>query len=602
MNYIDEGEDKDRRIRRLMEEVTQLRTKFTQMEGGGGVGGAGAAGGAGGGGAGKISANRLVSILGKLGVMAIVSADGGITVNGRTVKMDDLGLGAASGSMVEDGSVAASGGGGADDGGFSNKLKRMKIEEKLREQLAEMTENVDRLTLKCNTQKSTIETQTKKLKELSDQVLRLTTDVSHKDIEFNEVMEDRDRELNDMIASFNKKREEAVLEVIDHNTRIARQQISSLVGASSTFEKYTELLNKKKDEKEQFEKTMRKQFEKHLNKLEAARVEERGKLQLQYERWLREKDRSIEQVTEAFNVYRSKKAEQLRMCEKELVALYDYAEKLDFLLDDVEMGSFRVKQAQGMTGRKTTGMVPLLGNQQAEPETVGQAMIPKGARPVNPFVGQGRLFELTKKLVHRHRQREEKANNAREEAFYQSLQNAATQQADNLSTVDSVDTSLDQQLKDFIAPPPAHPKASKIAGSSSMGASASTMGRPRSGVWSHKGSLPVASASTSDGVAVGAMRPGSAGKLRMRARSANVRGSHENTSSGFGASASRGDGAALNTASVLSLTAGDGDESPVANVRHSKTSDTALLEEVESLRAELADLKEQRQYEKVFAI
>jgi hypothetical protein len=41
---------------------------------------------------------------------------------------------------------------------------------------------------------------------------------------------------------------------------------------------------------------------------------------------------------DSFNVYRTKKSEQLRMAEREIVRLYDYTEQIENILDNVEKG------------------------------------------------------------------------------------------------------------------------------------------------------------------------------------------------------------------------------------------------------------------------
>ena len=80
----------------------------------------------------------------------------------------------------------------------------------------------------------------------------------------------------------------------------------------------------------------------------------------QYEHWLIEKDKALSGKSwflyiscvvlpltstgfvEAFNTYRTKKAEQLRLAEHEIVRLYEYTEKIEKILEDVEKGKFQV--------------------------------------------------------------------------------------------------------------------------------------------------------------------------------------------------------------------------------------------------------------------
>jgi hypothetical protein len=53
---------------------------------------------------------------------------------------------------------------------------------------------------------------------------------------------------------------------------------------------------------------------------------------------LNEKDKALSVFVDSFNVYRTKKSEQLRMAEREIVRLYDYTEQIENILDNVEKG------------------------------------------------------------------------------------------------------------------------------------------------------------------------------------------------------------------------------------------------------------------------
>jgi hypothetical protein len=82
VNHLDEVEDKDKKIKRLMEEITQLRLKLNEGGGGGTVGGSS--------GSAPLSPGKLMSLLKKMGIQSSVSVDGGLLVNGKVVDINDL--------------------------------------------------------------------------------------------------------------------------------------------------------------------------------------------------------------------------------------------------------------------------------------------------------------------------------------------------------------------------------------------------------------------------------------------------------------------------------------------------------------------------------
>ena len=80
VNYIGESEDKDKKIKRLLEEINQLRIKLNMYEGrlSNSVG--------------AFTPALLVSVLQKLGVKAELGQDGEMIVNGKVVSAAELGL------------------------------------------------------------------------------------------------------------------------------------------------------------------------------------------------------------------------------------------------------------------------------------------------------------------------------------------------------------------------------------------------------------------------------------------------------------------------------------------------------------------------------
>ena len=111
VKYVDDPTDKDMKIKRLTEEIALLRTKLAAAEKGGG----------GGEGRNKISPNKLVELLKKLGIKADLAPDGALIVNGQRHELGDLGLGGDDDDDDddEDGEGGAGGfGAGGEEGGF----------------------------------------------------------------------------------------------------------------------------------------------------------------------------------------------------------------------------------------------------------------------------------------------------------------------------------------------------------------------------------------------------------------------------------------------------------------------------------------------------
>jgi hypothetical protein len=615
VNYVEDTEDKDRRIKRLLEEITTLRSRIATLETNHGEGGGAAGGGSGsiGGGMGKISNAKMVSILGKMGIHAMLAADGTIQVNGRSVKVEDLGLGGG-GSLVS----TEDGGGNMSlesaDPAFAKQLKRMKNEEKLKEQVNGLMDSNDKLSAKCSSQKQTIEQQAEKIKELSDDALRLNAEIMHKVIEYNELRSDKDKEIID-IKYLNEQRSQAMTkELTDHQVAITADQGRVIAGAGSTFQHYTDLLNRSNNEKESIERGFRRQFERHLHHLEEVRNEERTNVKKQYDHWLQEKDQALADYVEKFNKYRAKKGEQLKMCEKELIGMYEYTETIDRILDEVERGTFRVKQNQGQTGKATTGMMGNLTsnntnnnidggetNNNSARDVVGQICLPRGLRPSNPFFNNSTGFSLTRNLISRHRERIAKANAVKEEAFYHSMHNAALETASQLT---GLDTSLEQQLNEFIAPPPARESPSHAHNNST---------RPKSGMFGK--TQPAVPALTTGA------RPNSAGRLRLRTQTAtggattkapflnttnhvNMLTTNNNTNNGSqsvvsGNTVSRPTSPetvqGMSTASMLSLSRREQAQKTVDDLQLN----SEMSAELQRIRQELSKLQQQRHYEKV---
>ena len=84
VNYVGDGdiEDKDRKIRRLMEEIVQLRAKLAQFERSGKRPGAAFTG--------LALAEKIQKVLLKVGIKAEIGADGGLTMGDKKISLEEL--------------------------------------------------------------------------------------------------------------------------------------------------------------------------------------------------------------------------------------------------------------------------------------------------------------------------------------------------------------------------------------------------------------------------------------------------------------------------------------------------------------------------------
>lgn len=476
INYVEDNEDKDRKIRRLQEEIQQLRQKISQMEGSGGGGGrhlhqATLAQ------KGPEIMKNLITMLKKAGIEANISNDGGLMLNGQKISPDDLGLAEGSvsdsftSSQVEDsGSVtgggdggrgASGGGGGAymisGKGGGAGNQKMKKI-------ISELQDANSQLQAKLKDRKVLMDEQGRQIQEMSNELTRLQTNIRHKEYEYKQLSEEKERALAQLEANLKEAHGKELDELVANNRSLQQLHQTALQNAPESFKVYGTLIKKVQESKASFEGPLRQEFEKHLLSLEKTRVTELSNIKTQYEYWLQQKDKALEEFVAKFNSFREKKAEQLRMCENEIVRLFAYTEQIESILDGVEKGKYRVQQRQGHHGKTTTGVAHVLGKTTTpgtpsgaigggtggNPEEVemGAVVLPKGLRPINPLKDETENLELTKRIVGSHKQRQIKLEKMKEEAFHRSLQAAARSE-----TIGTVDPVLQQQIRDLLVAP-----------------------------------------------------------------------------------------------------------------------------------------------------
>jgi hypothetical protein len=431
VNYVTENEDKDRKIKRLQDEVKTLQGKL---------------GGDGHGHHGhhhhhqpKMSPVNIVALMKKMGIQAEMEG-GAIVVNGKKMAAAELGLdeGSTSDATSVSGTATPSGSQVLSGGMAMGSTKSMNP-DKMRRIITELQESNQKLSIRSKEHKVIIEEQGRNLQEKEADITKLQITLKHKDWEYKELYDSKDRELKSQEALMKKKFVEETEILVNNNKQILATQQSVIQSVPETFRTYSTLLKKTDTAKEKFDAPLRKEFESHLKNLDESRVAELDNIKKQYEYWLKERDLTLSEFVEKFNAYREKKTEHLRQCEKEIVHLYEYTSQIEELLDGVEKGKYVVQAKQGLHGRSTTGATrsasanggsrpgsAALMRVDGEEEYVGGVVIPKHKKPINPLAIVGNTdLDLTKRIVNKHKERQAKLERVKEEAFHKSLHHAS---------------------------------------------------------------------------------------------------------------------------------------------------------------------------------
>ena len=453
VNYVSENEDKDRKIKRLQDEIKELTKRLNSGEGGGADGHHHHH-------APSMNVGNVVAIMKKLGLAATLSSDGAIVLDGKKTAAADLGL-AVEDSVAESGispsqagSVSGGGGAGGLGGGFSGGgIGKSVNPEKMRRIISELQDSNAKLSARTKEQKGLMDEQGRTIQDQATEIVKYQTQLKHRDWEYQELFQEKKRDLATLEEKLREKFNNDTAKVMENSKEILGLQQSVIASVPETFRAYSALLRKTDVAREKFDGPIRKEFEAHVKLLEDKRKSELENMKLQYEHWLKEKDRTLLEFVEKFNKYRVKRSEHLRQCEKEIVTLYEYTEQIETILDGVEKGKYLVQQKQGTKGRSTTG-AKLAGSRPgtsyADEEAAGGVVLPKGLRPTNPLVIPDNVdLELTKRIVGKHKERRAKLEKVKEEAFHKSLHHASL-----AGTVTAeVDPVLQQQIRDLLVTP-----------------------------------------------------------------------------------------------------------------------------------------------------
>lgn len=443
VNYVEDTEDKDRKIRKLMEEIGTLRTKMTQLtgndlQGGMRVGGSAAAAGA----AGKLSAAALVQLLKRLGIAASIAPDGSLLVNGQKFGADDIGIGEGSAEFGSDGRSGKEGGSGNPS------------TEKLLKSIKELKETNSNYSAKSKERKVQMEEQGRQLQKMSVEIVKLQTGMRHKEFECKALAEEKERALSEMKMFLEGKYANDLQGMISHNRELMNHHQEAFDKIPAALMEYTKLNAKTEKERTDFETPLKIEFEGTLRGIEKSRLTEQAHIKAQYEFWLEEKDMALSGFVDSFNAYRAKKSEQLRMAEREIVKLYDYFEQLEEVLEGAINGKYlvRIKEAGFAIPETRLGSTD---NDNIEGAVKGAVVIPSSDVPTNPFKVKGpAALALTLKIVDKHKERTERLRKMKSDALQKSV-HYAQQSAKTLEAGSLVGNVRNFLVTRPVSPPPA---------------------------------------------------------------------------------------------------------------------------------------------------
>ena len=349
VNYVgDEGiEDKDRKIRRLMEEINQLRVKLAQYERSGGGGGVLT---------GLALAEKMVSVLHKMGISASIGPDGSLrTSDGKTVSLNELNTLANVVPEQAEEDVT--------------KREVLSGKERSPEQMRMLIEDLEKendvLRQKNKFHKAKAEQVSKQLQELSDTFDRKKQEWQHQEYLLKRDANEADVRADGIKNKLDENHKILYKNLMDANEKIIETNLKAMNQIpASVKEMIADAQVAKKKNAESYILPLKEGYEKTLQNYKDAKDVEMNNIKEQYEYWLLEKDQALSKMLSGFNKYREKKSAQLRKCEQEIVTLFSYAEKLENVVKMAEEGRFYTQQSQNnesyvdSAGAGTTMIIP----------------------------------------------------------------------------------------------------------------------------------------------------------------------------------------------------------------------------------------------------
>lgn len=446
VNYVGDGsmEDKDRKIRRLTEEINVLRNKLVQAERSHGGGKA----------ANPFDfAEKITNILKKLGIDAHMGGDGGIVLaSGQKISLEELNntLGTPVSTSAENLLQLA-----LTSGGSST------LVEKLKKTISDLDTDNTQLRQKAKERKLKAETLMQQVQQLTYELHREKQTLVTRDNEIKNKETANEYNVKYIQTSMDVKYNEAYKEMAERNKKLLEMQANLIANIPKNIKEFTE--NKKALElrKDEIIYPLKEAYEEMLAQSHDSRRVELLAQQSQYEYWLKQKDEKLEAIVEEFNKAHDKKNQQQRKIEQEVVQLFEHAADLEDIIYKAENGKFFFQQFQ-TTINPNSNNGTIRGNTLQSNDIRGDAsdgrvlvrsgglVLPKG---MNPYLIRNvpEEFRLSRKILKKHKEHIKKNEFVQEKAFDDALLQLGKEE--NMGHSLYVDGAIQQQIKNLLSSP-----------------------------------------------------------------------------------------------------------------------------------------------------
>jgi hypothetical protein len=480
VNYLFDSEDKERKIKRLLDEIAQLRNRINQLEfllkeakeG-------------------KISIDKLRKIFQKLGLDIVIDKSGNVLFNGQRYDVSNIlneasqkNEDGASDQQLQEDSITS-----YDNHAYHNIDSVVKgankIDEKTQKAINDLKDINIELVKKNKEKKVLLEEQGRQINDLQLEITKYKALNQHLKYENEVKLKEKEDNYSLMLSGMKVSYDNDIRELLSHNDNFLSNHYQTLNSIPKSLASYSSNMETLKSMKYHLRENIQQEYNKYLKELEKSREFEMNTLQSQFSCYLEEKDRMIAELVEKFNQFRTKKSSYIDACEKEIVSLCEQNRKLEAILDDIELGKFHIKQTvkpstsniNGFQSKSLTGnnhLLSLTADTMLRPSTVsgvleggatgtgsaggdrrpslmGAVMIPRGRRPENILRPDVQGLRLAKKIYEKHIASTKQAETLRENTLTRSL-HKATKLGDFHDLGPSIedDPVLQEQLGEFL--------------------------------------------------------------------------------------------------------------------------------------------------------
>lgn len=298
VNYVGEGEDKDKKIKRLLDEISQLRLKLSLLEAREREGGGAA-----------LSPTKFIAILQSLGLDANLTPDGQMVLDGKVISLEATGLSEIFGAGGSDGPLFGGFGGiGSANGRYlaADNAEYKKRNRELKDSLERVLTESEEMRAKLAVCSSALSASQSESRLLAGQY---------------------ERQLQVLRTSLAKDHANVVAELLEHNQKLLQLHPPDKKAPA-------EELHLKSSKS--IEYLTRDEHLSALRDLQGSTEEEVRLARLQYESFVSERDADIVAEIEKITAQRAKDTAMIKTWEKEIVSMYRYVEYLESSIEDFE--------------------------------------------------------------------------------------------------------------------------------------------------------------------------------------------------------------------------------------------------------------------------